>query len=126
MTAPASTWSLLVVDPDARVRADFRYVAHRLPVRLRFVDSAEEALDAFAEDIPDVVIAEQPLRGMSGLNLLDRLHVRYPRVKRILFTAERELPKSRPMDVPVLEKPCPAAALQELLSRIGETLVRVA
>lgn len=126
MKPNAPPWSLLVVDPDGQVRADFRYVVRSLPVRLRFASTAEEALTACDAEVPDVLIAEQPLAGMSGLQLLDRVHVRHPRVKRILYTAERSLPKSRPMDVPVLEKPCSAVALKQLLSGISESLDRVA
>ena len=89
----------------------FRRLGRNLPIRMRFARSAEEAQLLVEAEPPTLLICDYRLPGLDGVAFLERVHVRWPLVKRMLHTGEAVLRTSFGLDVPVLSKPCPPEVL---------------
>ncbi len=107
--------SVLVVDDDPQVLAVFRRLTRRLPADFRFATSVEQAQACVDERVPDVIICDYRLPGVDGLTFLERIHQRYPAVRRVLHTGEAIFRTHFQLDVPVLAKPCPPEELEAFI-----------
>jgi CheY-like chemotaxis protein len=85
---PAAEPLVIVVDDDRLLLRAWRRVLGRLPIRLRCVESAEAALQAIAAERPAVVISDQHMPGVTGLELLARIRHDDPAVELVLFTTD--------------------------------------
>ncbi len=65
--------AVLIVEDDARIRANLVYQVGRLGLDAEAVASAEEALDRLTEHAPDLLLLDVRLPGMSGVELVRRL-----------------------------------------------------
>ena len=79
---------ILIVDDEAGVRESLRMVLkdNYEPVA---VGSGTDALDALAAGPFDVVLLDIVMPGMDGLELLEEVRSRYPRVPVIMLTATK-------------------------------------
>ncbi|MFI5309500.1 MAG: response regulator, partial [Polyangiales bacterium] len=76
---------LLVEDDVLARRAALRALAGQ--AELTVVASGEEALARFRPAAFDLVVAQQRMVAMTGLELLEQIRVRDPRVRRVLLAA---------------------------------------
>jgi diguanylate cyclase (GGDEF)-like protein len=82
--------SLLIVD-------DERHILNTLEACLSkefdvsTATSAEEAMACFSQAVPDLILADQRLPGMSGVQLLEWVRQNHPRTVRLLMTGYAEL-----------------------------------
>ncbi len=87
MTANATvTHSILLVDDDADVLAALREVVHRDVYRVVCCLSADDALKELEENEFAVVISDQNMPGMKGLDLLEKVREIQPYCSRVLLT----------------------------------------
>lgn len=108
---------VLAVDDEAEVLELLEETLQGLPIRLRCVGSAEEAIRVIDAEVPAVIVSDHGLPGMPGLQLLLRVRARWPRVGAILFTADAEARAGAdPLPFPVLEKGSPAEAVRAAVS----------
>lgn len=87
------SYQILVVDDEPNVLASLIRTLRHSDYTLVECASAEEAL-AFlgrAECEADVVLCDQKMPGMQGLELLNRIRVNYPNTVRIMLTGENDL-----------------------------------
>jgi diguanylate cyclase (GGDEF)-like protein/PAS domain S-box-containing protein len=115
---PRTPSDLLVVDDSSVVRAKVRALAEQAGWRVREAASAEEALVEVEQAIPDVVILDHYMSGMSGMQAVPALRVRGLDGPILLFTQflSDAIPSLRvPLDVWPVSKKNPEAVL-ELLS----------
>jgi CheY-like chemotaxis protein len=78
---------ILVVDDEEAVGYVFeRYLAIK-GYRVSVAYSAEEALQAFEADTPDLVITDYKMPGMNGAELLGRLRDVAPRLPAVMISA---------------------------------------
>jgi signal transduction histidine kinase len=98
---------VLVVDDDALVLEGTAAMIDDLGHTSIGVNSAAEALDKLASGLKiDVVVTDQAMPAMSGLQLARVILDRYPRVPVILATGSEELPfEAKQLGVPRLTKP---------------------
>ena len=68
--------TLIRAEPDLRISAE--------------AGSAAEALQAIAEEMPDLLLLDISLPGTSGIELLKDLHVRYPRLLVLVLSMHEE------------------------------------
>src|SRR5688572_18385024 len=80
--------SLLVVDDDPQVLSAFRRITRDMPLMVRFARTAEEAWQLVEAEQPQLVICDYRLPGLDGVTFLERLHEKWPLVRRILYTGE--------------------------------------
>ena len=69
----SATRKVLVVDDDARNRKLMETQLRASGYEVRCVDSGPAALQAVAEEAPDVVVADLMMPGMDGFELVRRL-----------------------------------------------------
>ncbi len=84
------TGTVLVVDDEPGVRAALTQVLQRLGYMVMTAESGEEALQRLQENPVEVIISDQHMPGLSGIDLLKLVRVRHPRVVRIMLTADKD------------------------------------
>jgi len=86
--------NILLVDDHAVVRQGYASLLRAvLPaMQVREAASGEEALARVAEDVPQLVIMDFGLPGISGLETTRRLRQRLPQLRVLFFSMHDELP----------------------------------
>lgn len=79
-------WNVLLVDDEQEFASTLAERLSLRGIRVRVAGSGREALDCIAEEVPQVVILDLMMPGMSGLEVLDRIKSSYPDVQVILLT----------------------------------------
>jgi CheY-like chemotaxis protein len=111
--APSETRTILLVDDVSDTRTfmklflgNFGYVVHPFA-------SAEDALAVFDPRVHDVVVTDNAMPGMTGLEMAHVIKMRSPSTPILMYTA------SRPRDCScldlVIEKPAPLSALKNAI-----------
>lgn len=72
--------SLLVVDDESSTRTLLSHVFGRLGYSVRAAEDGFEALEQIREEIPDIVLSDLNMPGMSGFELLSILRRRIPKI----------------------------------------------
>jgi putative nucleotidyltransferase with HDIG domain len=110
---------ILIANSDLRTLGE-QGRALGLEAKITLVTNSAEALAAMAEQPCDVIVADAALPQVSGLELLDQIHTKYPKTIRILLANEpdKELAVA---DVRgshlILTKPCDNAVLKGAIER---------
>lgn len=81
---------ILIVDDERDVRSALRRTLRELDVIE--ADCADDALAILATEKVDAVISDYDMKGGNGLDLLQRVRIRYPAVVRILLTGRASIP----------------------------------
>jgi len=79
---------VLIVDDDPGVRESLRMVLKEL-YEPQLTSSGEEALAAFGDLRPDVVLLDVLMPGLDGLEVLERLKAEDPRTPVVMLTATK-------------------------------------
>ncbi|PNG35609.1 response regulator, partial [Pseudomonas protegens] len=89
--------NILLVDDHAVVRQGYASLLRAvLPaMQVREAASGEEALTRVAEEVPNLVIMDFGLPGISGLETTRRLRQRLPQLRVLFFSMHDELPLVR-------------------------------
>lgn len=87
--------NVLVVDDEESVRLALGRVLEQQGYSVCKASSGEEALELLQRQRVDVIISDQLMPGLSGVDLLKIVRVRHPQVVRILLTGDKD------PDVPV-------------------------
>jgi two-component system nitrogen regulation response regulator GlnG len=85
---PLNVW---VVDDDQSVRWVLEKALRQANMAARSFERAEHLLDAIEHETPDVLITDVRMPGMSGIDLLERLHDTSPGLPIIVITAHSDL-----------------------------------
>jgi YesN/AraC family two-component response regulator len=80
---------VLCVDDDPGVLNALRRLFRNEPCEVITARSAEEALGWLQEVLVDLVISDQRMPGMTGMELLEEVRKRFPKTARVLLTAYR-------------------------------------
>ncbi|NJL28388.1 MAG: sigma-54-dependent Fis family transcriptional regulator, partial [Thermoanaerobaculia bacterium] len=118
---------VLVVDDEADVRLGVRLLVESLGVQVREAESGEQALATCAGWLPQLVITDLVMRGMSGLELLRHLRKVHPAVEVVMITGfgtiELAVEALREGAVHFLCKPFDNHDLKTEVERIGAHLL---
>jgi two-component system nitrogen regulation response regulator GlnG len=87
-TKPLNVW---VVDDDQSVRWVLEKALRQADMASRSFERAEHLLEAIEHDTPDVLITDVRMPGMSGIDLLERIHDSNPGLPIIVITAHSDL-----------------------------------
>jgi DNA-binding NtrC family response regulator len=82
--------TVLVVDDEASVREALKSVLHAAGYQVLAAESGDEALRLLEGAAVEVVISDQRMAGMSGVDLLKLVRVRHPRVVRIMLSGDKD------------------------------------
>ena len=111
--------TLLIVDDSPTVRARLAADASEAGWHVREVESAEDALTELARSIPDIIVLDHLLPGVSGVECIPRLREAGFDGPILLFTAflTEAIPSVRvPLDVWPISKTNPDAVMELLAS----------
>ena len=81
-------WSVLVVDDEEHVRSSLSRVLEREGYAVTTAESGEEALSVLRGRAVQVLISDNNMPGMSGLDLFKKVRERHPHVVRIMLTGD--------------------------------------
>jgi two-component system nitrogen regulation response regulator GlnG len=87
MAEPASTATVLVIDDDQEIRYSLQRVLSARGYRLVTAASGEEGLKVAAKEKPHVILLDNRMTGMNGLETLQHLRTTAPKCMIILMTA---------------------------------------
>ena len=91
-----TTPTVLVVDDEAHILSALQRAMRREPWTLLTAESGFAALDVLARRRVDVILSDQKMPGMSGLDLLARARELQPAAARILITGwTEEVPREQ-------------------------------
>jgi CheY-like chemotaxis protein len=114
--------TVLFVDDEARILSAFQRGLRREGYRILVAPSPEKALDVLEAEPVDVLVTDQKMPGMSGLQLLERVALRWPGVRRVLITGwPEEIPPERVASLDIralLPKPWDDAELKRVLQTL--------
>ena len=82
---------VLMVDDDKNILDSFQRILRREPYEVRCVSSAAEALKVLASEKVDVVVSDQEMPGMKGVEFLKKVREEYPDTIRYVLTGQPSL-----------------------------------
>jgi len=80
-----------VVDDDESIRWVLERALTKASINVRSFPGGAELLDAIEEQVPDVLLTDIRMPGVSGLDLLERVHAVQPKLPVIIMTAHSDL-----------------------------------
>ena len=83
--------TLLLVDDESSVLSALKRVLRRLNYRVLTADSGEAALDVLARNAVGVILTDQRMPGMSGIELLARVRRMHPRTVRMVLSGYTDI-----------------------------------
>ncbi|MES1167668.1 MAG: response regulator, partial [Oleiharenicola lentus] len=87
MSEPASVPHILVVDDDTEVRYSLNRVLSSRHYKVQEAPSGEEGVAAVKKQAPDVVLLDNRMTGMSGIETLQHIRAANPKQLIIFMTA---------------------------------------
>jgi two-component system nitrogen regulation response regulator GlnG len=87
MAAPAAPAAVLVIDDDTEIRYSLQRVLSARPFRVIAAASGEEGLKLAGKEKPQVILLDNRMTGMSGIETLQHLRANTPKSMVILMTA---------------------------------------
>jgi CheY-like chemotaxis protein len=79
---------LLVVDDEARVCKNLSIIFGALGYAIRTAPNGFSALDAIRNEIPDIILSDLYMPGMSGFELLSVVRRRFPSIRVVAMSGE--------------------------------------
>lgn len=114
--------TVLFVDDEARILSALQRGLRREGYRILVAPSPERALEVLDAEAVDVLVTDQKMPGMSGLQLLEQVASRWPGIRRVLITGwPEEIPPERiaALDIrALLPKPWDDAVLKRVLQKL--------
>lgn len=117
---------VLFVDDDPAVLSMLRRIVRHEDYECWFASGGEQALTVVAEEGIHVVVSDQSMPGMSGMELLSVLQQQRPDITRVMLTAHirSELLTSRDTVQRLLGKPWDMVELRDALRDVVEQVRR--
>ena len=82
---------VLVVDDEPQVSAMLQETLNYLGYVAEVASSGEDALRALQDSQPNLLLLDVSLPGMSGVNVLERVHATYPHLPVVMLTGNVDL-----------------------------------
>ncbi|UVE19643.1 PAS domain S-box protein [Pseudomonas sp. LS44] len=98
-------YKVLLVDDDALVMASTVAMLEDLGCDVVTANSGDQALDLLESQIPDLLISDHAMPGMTGLQLIAAVHGQWPKLPVILATGFAEELHAASSSLPMLSKP---------------------
>jgi DNA-binding NtrC family response regulator len=113
--------SILIVDDELHVVTAIKEILETWGYSILTAFSGYEALDVLEHREVDMVLSDQAMPGMNGLELLDQMKERFPDIPFVMITGQGSIDKAviamRSGAVDYLLKPCRDDELREVIDR---------
>lgn len=83
--------TVLFVDDEPHVTANFLIMFRKAPIRVLTVNSGSDALEVLSGTAVDIIVSDEQMPDMPGSVLLSKVRQLYPDVVRIILTGEASL-----------------------------------
>jgi CheY-like chemotaxis protein len=83
---PSTKIKLLIVDDDLLIRISLSQVFTELGYNVRSVADGFTALSEIRREIPDVLLSDLNMPGMSGFELLSEVHQHFPTISSVAMS----------------------------------------
>jgi CheY-like chemotaxis protein len=83
---PATPVTLLIVDDEPTIRESLSLTLTEIGYRVRSAEDGFSALRVIRDDVPDMLISDLNMPGMSGFELLYVVHRRFPEIRTIAMS----------------------------------------
>jgi CheY-like chemotaxis protein len=93
--------NLLVVEDEPALRSTLSEIFVRFGHRVRCAADGRAALTELGQEMPDIIVSDLHMPGMSGFELLAKVRRKFPRVKLIAMSSAfpaGEMPQGVPAD----------------------------
>jgi len=80
-----------IIDDDPSIRWVLEKALEKAGIQITSFESADAALNAFAQSKPDAIITDVRMPGMDGLEFLNLLNEQHPNIPAIIMTAHSDL-----------------------------------
>jgi CheY-like chemotaxis protein len=121
VSAGTAALNVLLVEDDPMVAESTAFMLEHLGHRVVAASSGVQALDLLgSEPDIDLVITDNAMAGMTGIELSERIRQVSPGLPVILATGYTELPTGRELGLPRLNKPYRLDKLSALLGELAE------
>ncbi len=80
-----------VVDDDRSIRWVLEKALEKESINCRSFSDGESLLNVLSRERPDAIISDVRMEGLDGLELMDRIHTRFPDLPVIIMTAHSDL-----------------------------------
>jgi two-component system, probable response regulator PhcQ len=87
----AGQGTILFVDDDPSILAGFNNAFRREPYRILTARSGEEGLRTLAVNVVDVVVSDERMPGITGVEFLAEVREKYPNTIRMILTGHASL-----------------------------------
>lgn len=119
-----ASYSILYVDDEKENLTSFKYLFKK-NYHVALANSAQEGLEALKEEDIQVVISDQRMPGMTGVEFLEKVSSQYPNVVRILLTGYNDISLSEQEKIyKCISKPFEVAEMKNTLSEAFELYER--
>ena len=111
----------MIVDDDAALRVSMSLALIDTGYRVRFVDSAFAALSEIRQEIPDILLSDLNMPGMSGFELLSIVRLSFPSILLIAMSGAysgRSVPPGVVADA-FYEKGCTVGSFMQIVADIA-------
>jgi two-component system response regulator AtoC len=116
-------YKILIIDDEKLIRWALEQHLLKQGYQVATADSAEKGLLLFTEDTPDLLLLDNCLPDMTGIQLLEKLHVREQNFKVIMITAyDMSETAVKSMNLGAYEYISKPFNLEELTALIKKTL----
>jgi len=116
-------YKILIIDDEKLIRWALEQHLLKQGYQVATAESAEEGLVLFTEDTPDLLLLDNCLPDMTGIQLLEQLHVREQKFKVIMITAyDMSETAVKSMNLGAYEYISKPFNLEELTALIKKTL----
>lgn len=91
MVAATPQLTVLFVDDEPNVTANFQIMFRKTPFKVLTANSGREALEVLERTVVDVVVSDEQMPDMPGSVLLTKVRQSHPEIVRIILTGEASL-----------------------------------
>ena len=84
--------TVFVVDDDEAIRKSLRWLIESVDLKVQTFESAQEFLEAYDPDVPGCLVLDVRMKGMSGLDLQEKLVEDDIRIPVIILTGHGDVP----------------------------------
>jgi DNA-binding NtrC family response regulator len=83
---PNTQAKVLIVDDDASVRSSLSRVLIEIGFKVRTAEDGNSAMIALRDEVPEILISDLNMPGMSGFELLREVRTRFPNLNTIAMS----------------------------------------
>jgi CheY-like chemotaxis protein len=109
-------YTILLVDDDSEIRISTKWILTNFGYVVDTAPNAEEALTLFNSKVHDVIITDNSMPGMSGLEMAHVIKMRSPSTPVLMYTGRA--PEDPSCVDLVIERPAHMLALKEGVDKL--------